>query len=42
MRRAKQIVFRYDGDPTTEESDVNVEIYYLTQSINLKRAVTAR
>jgi hypothetical protein len=25
MRRAKQIVFRYNGDPTTEESDLDMD-----------------
>jgi hypothetical protein len=25
MRAAKQIVFPYNGDPTTEESDLNME-----------------
>ena len=25
MRAAKQIVFRYNGDPTTEESDLDMD-----------------
>jgi hypothetical protein len=25
MRRAKQIVFRYNGDPSTEESDLDMD-----------------
>ena len=25
MRRAKQIVFQYNGDPTTEESDLDMD-----------------
>jgi hypothetical protein len=25
MRRAKQIVYRYNGDPTTEESDLDMD-----------------
>jgi hypothetical protein len=25
MRSAKQIVFRYNGDPTTEESDLDMD-----------------
>ncbi len=25
MRRAKQIVFRYNGDPTTEETDLDMD-----------------
>ena len=25
MRRAKQMVFRYNGDPTTEESDLDMD-----------------
>ena len=25
MRRAKQIVFRYNGDPATEESDLDMD-----------------
>jgi hypothetical protein len=25
VRRAKQIVFRYNGDPTTEESDLDMD-----------------